>query len=108
MRYQFRQGLKEWVQDFWYDVLFPFLVAAGLLFLLILIVGSGVAWNEQNLAERGRYYLTACQLMEKNRDTGFWSGRENILQCGVTREHVNSDAYEKAIRAWQQKQTETE
>lgn len=86
----------------------PVLVAAGLLFLLILIVGALVVWNEQGQVERGRYYLTECQLMERNRYTGFWSGRENILQCGVTREHVNVDAYEKAIRAWQRKQVETE
>ncbi|MFF0901102.1 hypothetical protein [Proteus mirabilis] len=108
MRGDFGQGVREWAQDFWHEILFPFFVTAGLLFPLILVVGAFLVWDEQRQAERGRYYLTECQLLERNRDTGFWSGRENILQCGVTREHVNADAYEKAIRIWQQKQAETE
>lgn len=108
MRCEFGQGVRDWAQDFWNEILFPFFVTAGLLLPLILVVGVFLVWDEQRQAEWGRYYLTECQLVERNRNAGFWSGRENILQCGMTREHVNADAYEKAIRAWQQKQTETE
>lgn len=95
MRCEFGQGVREWAQDFWNEILFPFFVTAGLLLPLILVVGVFLVWDEQRQAERGRYYLTECQLVERNRNAGFWSGRENILQCGMTREHVNADAYEK-------------
>ncbi|MFS8164636.1 MULTISPECIES: hypothetical protein [Enterobacterales] len=103
-------GGWEWVTFLKNEILYPFFTTATILLPLILIVGAFLIWAEQDSrhqAEQGRYYLTECQLVERNRDTGFWSERENILQCGVTREHVNADAYEKAIRAWQQKQAGT-
>ncbi|MBT0351077.1 hypothetical protein ISO70_00155 [Morganella morganii subsp. morganii] len=112
MRYKSGQRVWAWVTFWMHDILFPLVVSAGFLcavgYFSWPYLSQFMARNEQNLAERGGYYLTECQLLERNRYTGFWSGRENILQCGVTREHVNADAYEKAIRAWQQKQTETE
>lgn len=112
MRRGFVQGVREWAQDFWHDILFPLVMSAGFLcavgYFSWPYLSQFLAWGEQHLVERGRYNLTECQLMERNRDTGFWSGRENILQCRVTREHVNADEYEKAVRAWRQKQTETE
>ncbi|EPR5528135.1 TPA: hypothetical protein SMP82_000082 [Proteus mirabilis] len=103
-------GVREWVTFLKNEILYPFFTTATILLPLILIVGAFLIWAEQDSqhqAERGRYYLTECQLMERNRDTGFWSGRENILQCGMVREHVNADAYEKAIQTWQQKQAGT-
>ncbi|EOX5720104.1 hypothetical protein [Escherichia coli] len=108
MRYKSGQRVWAWV-TFW---MFPLVVSPGFLcavgYFSWPYLSQFLARGEQHLVERGRYYLTECQLMERNRDTGFWSGRENILQCGVTREHVNADEYEKAVRAWRQKQTETE
>ncbi|STV26580.1 Uncharacterised protein [Klebsiella pneumoniae] len=53
MRCEFGQGVREWAQDFWNEILFPFFVTAGLLLPLILVVGVFLVWDEQRQAERG-------------------------------------------------------
>lgn len=53
MRCEFGQGVREWAQDFWNEILFPFFVTAGLLLPLILVVGVFLVWDEQRQAEWG-------------------------------------------------------
>lgn len=97
-----REGWQS-VYDFISDFIFPVVVSLliiGVLGYFSLPYLSQLAENrEQRRAELGRHYLTDCQVTEKNVDRGFWSERENIPQCGPTREYVSVSEYERAVGA---------
>ncbi|WP_336844166.1 hypothetical protein [Providencia rettgeri] len=98
-----RQGWQS-VYDFISDFIIPVVVALSVIGALGYFswpyLSQLLESTEQRRAEQGRHYLTDCQVTEKNVDRGFWSERENILQCGPTREYVSVSEYERAVGAW--------
>lgn len=101
---------KGWltVRAFFSDVVFPaamaLLVVGLVVYFSFPLLKQATDTQEQGLAELGRYYISDCQLIEKNIDRGFWSARENTLQCGRTLEHVSVSVYDRAVSARQKQQ----
>ncbi|WP_140182863.1 hypothetical protein [Providencia stuartii] len=75
-------------------------MCCGLLILFyVLGLGGGVGDEE-----KGRYYATQCQLIEKNIDNGVFQSNTNKLKCGEVIENVTVSDYQADMAAYEKSQ----
>lgn len=63
---------------------------------------------QAELAKKGEYYSTQCQLIETNIDNGLFQPNTNKLKCGDVIHNVSVEDYQDAVIAYQESERKNE
>lgn len=81
--------------------------------IILMFILSGIGFlidtinNEKTLANKGKYYMETCQLIDVNVDNGLFQSNVIKLKCGKAVEYITLNYYQKAIEAYKKSQYST-